>query len=266
MKLISLILHWKKEVGRGNYGAVYKAKWRGGDVAVKKLLSVLNDKELVDFQSETALMCKLRPHSNVVQFMGACTKAGDFLAIVTEFMERGSLLAYLKSENQKISHEEMTKIARGIVAGMLHLTSENIIHRDLATRNILLASNLVPKVSDFGMSRFGMNDSSGKTQSTVGPLRWMSPESLSDGIYSEKSDVYSFGVLIYEILTYGALPYPAIVDPVQVASKVVMGKLTLEVPPNSPPLLAEIMVSAIKFKPEDRPTFKSILALFPLNS
>eukprot|EP01114_Cavostelium_apophysatum_P022167 TRINITY_DN792_c0_g1_i1.p1 TRINITY_DN792_c0_g1~~TRINITY_DN792_c0_g1_i1.p1 ORF type:complete len:2277 (+),score=541.08 TRINITY_DN792_c0_g1_i1:192-7022(+) len=253
-----------KEVGRGNFGQVFKGKWRGGDVAVKKIQTQLSEKELSEFQGEAQLMSTLRPHTNVVQFLGASTQKSQPLCIVTEFLEGGSLSTYLQSpQGQAMGEEAMIKIARGIAAGMVHLISENIIHRDLAARNILLTSSLVPKVSDFGMSRFGKTDDVGKTGSTVGPLRWMSPESLTNGIYSEKTDVYSFGVVIYEILSHGKLPYAHLADPVQVASQVVMGKLHLEAPQNSSSLLVEVMKACLRFSPEERPAFKAVLALFP---
>jgi len=115
------------------------------------------------------------------------------------------------------------------------------------------------------MSRFSNTaDSGGVTGSTVGPLRWMSPESLSDGIYNEKTDIYSFGILVWETMTNGSRPYPTINDPVQVASKVVMGQLKLEIPLTAPSILADIMRSCMKFKADERPTFKDIIALFPL--
>jgi len=242
---------------------VYKGKWRGGEVAIKQMpVSELSGKELEEFKGEAALMSKLRPHTNVVQFIGACIRPGEPLCILTEYLDGGSLLNMLKKKT--LTGEDLIKIARGIAAGMLHLVSENIVHRDLAARNILLSLNLVPKVADFGLSRLSERaDNSSFTATTVGPLRWMSPESLSDRCYSEKTDVWSFGVLLFELMTYGELPYPQVTDPVVVATNVAMRKLKLTAPASAPDLLQSIMSLCLKFDPEDRPTFKVIISQFP---
>jgi len=256
----------EKEIGRGNFGQVSKGRWRGGEVAVKKLVSTLNSEQLRDFRQEIAIMCSLRPHPSVVQFFGASTKPGQPLCIVTEFLEGGSLLHLLQVDGQSISPSDMTKMAKGIASGMVHLISEKIIHRDLAARNILLTGSRTCKVSDFGMSRFGnTEDISGSTQTTVGPLRWMSPESISDGEYSEKTDVWSYGVTLYEIVSRAQIPYGQIKDPVQAAHKVAMGKVTLVPPEDCPPLLAELMRSCLQLEADSRPSFKSILSSFPVN-
>ena len=82
---------------------------------------------------------------NVVVLMGIC---GAPLSVVTEFMEGGSLFNFIRKQKD-IDDETNYKIIFGIARGMLHLHLENIIHRDLATRNVLLSSTQDPKISDF---------------------------------------------------------------------------------------------------------------------
>ena len=87
-----------------------------------------------------------------------------------------------------------------------------VVHRDLATRNILLAEpGKVCKISDFGMSRDVYVD---QTYTKVGsgklPVKWMAPESLQDQVYTSKSDVWSYGVLLWELDTLGSMPYPGV--------------------------------------------------------
>ena len=97
--------------------------------------------------------------------------------------------------------------------GISHLHTVNIVHRDVAARN-LLVENLSNNsrrivVCDFGLSRITQNpEMDNMTNSHVGPLKWMSPESIKQQIYSTKTDVYSFGVVIWEILC-GIPPYPS---------------------------------------------------------
>jgi serine/threonine protein kinase len=120
---------------------------------------------------------------------------------------------------------------------------------------------MVPKVADFGLSRFApKKEDTSKTNSNVGPLRWMSPESLTEREYSEKSDVWSYGVVLYEIATRGD-PYPS-ADAIQVATKVAKGHLRCDPPDDCPSVIADIMVDCTVFDFKERPTFREICKQF----
>lgn len=112
---------------------------------------------------------KIRPHANLVQFLGFGF-LNEELVLVTEYCEGGSLFSVLRNKSEIIDRNLILKWCRGIAAGMSHLHSEGIIHRDLAARNILLSSDKLAKVSDFGMSRVSENEDYAKTESNVGPL------------------------------------------------------------------------------------------------
>jgi len=113
----------------------------------------------------------------------------------------------------------MLQFLLGIGRGMYHLHCERIIHRDLACRNVFLSKSLIPKISDFAMSRYLIEgEDQGKTQSLKGPLRWMSPESISQNIYSSRSDVYSYAMTSIEIITRNK-PFSDL-EPIQVATLV----------------------------------------------
>ena len=173
-------LQKEKEIGRGAFGVVYKGYWRDSEVAIKELqLSQTSghqfDKELKEFQDEAAVMKGLRPHANVILLLGVTPPPN--LCIVAEFCENGALYTYLHGDAH-IDDAQKIKFAQGIASGMSHLHTEGIIHRDLATRNILLSEGLTPKISDFGLSRFGAPDDDNQTKSDVGPLKWMAPEAI----------------------------------------------------------------------------------------
>jgi ephrin-A len=143
---------------------------------------------------------------------------------------------------------------------MVHLRNHNIIHRDLAARNVLLGPHGEPKVSDFGMSRFVANsaDAQHVTASSVGPLKWMSPQSLLDKAWNEKSDVWAFGVLMYEVIAREE-PY-ADLEPVQVAAQVCRDGITLEPPNTFGDDLVDLLHSCMRWEETGRPTFRQIHA------
>jgi len=166
-------LEIKSKLGEGAFGAVYMAYWRGSAVAVKQLnKSFVREEDNMEFQREIAVMKNLRPHRNVLTLFGYCH---DPLCIVTEYCADGTLKDLLNKKGQPMTEQITFNIVRGIAAGMTHLHFEGLVHRDLAARNILLHQNDV-KVADFGMSRLVQNpEDETKTNATVGPLRWMSP-------------------------------------------------------------------------------------------
>lgn len=126
---------------------------------------------LAEFWSEAALVAKLRPHTNIVQFLGVCSN--PFCAVY-EFMAGGDLWSYLKNDDHKVTDALRLKWIQGIASGMYHLSREKVVHRDLAARNVLLSEEtLIAKVADFGMSRNTTDSGSHHSISTVGPLKWM---------------------------------------------------------------------------------------------
>jgi len=213
---------------------------------------------MAEFKSEAAVMKNLRPHVNVVQFLGITSSPQ--LCIITEFLDNGSLYQLVFSDS-KIDANLLANIAKGISAGMLHLHKEGIVHRDLATRNILLGAGYQVKISDFGLSRVVDSSTSGsnQTRSDTGPLKWMSPEAIRNREYSTKSDVWAFGVTLYEVVARNE-PYLGL-DPVQTALQV-NGGLRLDIPYYTPSVLAEIMQGCFQTDPNLRPDFSSICRRF----
>lgn len=175
-----------QKLGEGSFGAVYKGKYKGKDVAVKKLTANVLGTAVQAFFQEAATMVAVKPSKNVVRLIGMCQELGN-ISMVMEFVPGGSLDGWLHKHDVRpessIDPIMFYHFARGIAIGMRHLANANVVHRDLAARNILLDGSSefpTPKISDFGFSRvLGSDDEQGKTNSTVGPIRWMSPENLS---------------------------------------------------------------------------------------
>ncbi|KAI4311375.1 hypothetical protein MLD38_036278 [Melastoma candidum] len=206
-----------RELGSGTFGTVYHGKWRGTDVAIKRikkscLAGRLSEQERImkDFWREAKILSNLH-HPNVVAFYGVVPDGpGGTLATVTEFMVNGSLRHNLLRNSRVLDRRRKVMIAMDAAFGMEYLHLKNIVHFDLKCDNLLV--NLkdprrpICKVGDFGLSRIKQNTLvSGGIRGT---LPWMAPELLIDtnSRVSEKVDIYSFGIAMWEMLT-GEEPY-----------------------------------------------------------
>lgn len=202
-----------RELGSGTFGTVYHGKWRGTDVAIKRIKkscfagrSSEQERLTKDFWREAQILSKLH-HPNVVAFYGVVPDGpGGTLATLTEFMANGSLRhVLLKKERRALDWRKKLIIAMDAAFGMEYLHLKNIVHFDLKCDNLLVnlgdPQRPVCKVGDFGLSRIKRNTLvSGGVRGT---LPWMAPELLngSSSRVSEKVDVFSFGITMWEILT-----------------------------------------------------------------
>nr|CAB3466364.1 unnamed protein product [Digitaria exilis] len=206
-----------RELGSGTFGTVYYGKWRGTDVAIKRIKKScfagrLSEQEKLtsDFWREAQILSKLH-HPNVVAFYGVVPDGtGGTLATVTEFMVNGSLRNVLLRKDRMLDRRRKLTIAMDAAFGMEYLHSRSIVHFDLKCDNLLVnlrdPQRPICKVGDFGLSRIKRNTLvSGGVRGT---LPWMAPELLngSSSKVSEKVDVFSFGIVLWEILT-GEEPY-----------------------------------------------------------
>ncbi|KAL6542991.1 hypothetical protein OROHE_010511 [Orobanche hederae] len=206
-----------RELGAGTFGTVYHGKWRGSDVAIKRIKKSCftgrqseQERLTMEFWREAEILSKLH-HPNVVAFYGVVQDGpGGTLATVTEFMVDGSLRHVLLRKDRHLDRRKRLIIAMDAAFGMEYLHSKNIVHFDLKCDNLLVnlkdPSRPICKVGDFGLSKIKRNTLvSGGVRGT---LPWMAPELLngSSNKVSEKVDVFSFGIVLWEILT-GEEPY-----------------------------------------------------------
>jgi serine/threonine protein kinase len=141
---------------------------------------------------------------------------------------------------------------------MEYLASKNLVHRDLAARNVLLVSEELAKVSDFGMSRKMDENKYYETHSQgKWPLKWYPPDATSQGKFDEKSDVWSFGVTCWEATSYGGRPYQGI-DIALLLLKLENGH-RLEKPALCPDEMYAIMYKCWNANKKVRPTFAELV-------
>ncbi|XP_038996501.1 G-type lectin S-receptor-like serine/threonine-protein kinase CES101 [Hibiscus syriacus] len=195
----------ENKLGEGGFGPVYKGKLQDGEEIAVKRLSRSSGQGLVEFKNELILIAKLQ-HMNLVRLLGCCVKAGEKM-LIYEYMPNKSLDFFLfdPTRREQLKWKIRFSIIEGIAQGLLYLHRHSrlrVIHRDLKASNILLDSDMNPKISDFGMARiFSRNESEANTNRVVGTYGYMSPEYAMEGNFSEKSDVYSFGVLLLELVS-----------------------------------------------------------------
>ncbi|RLW00704.1 hypothetical protein DV515_00008632 [Chloebia gouldiae] len=178
-------------------------------VAIKTLKVGYTERQRRDFLSEASIMGQF-DHPNIIHLEGVVTKSRPVM-IITEFMENCALDSFLRLNDGQFTVIQLVGMMRGIAAGMKYLSEMNYVHRDLAARNILVNSNLVCKVSDFGLSRFLEDDPADPTYtSSLGgkiPIRWTAPEAIAYRKFTSASDVWSYGIVMWEVMSYGERPY-----------------------------------------------------------
>lgn len=245
-----IVFHEK--IASGAFGDLYRGTYCGQDVAIKILRALHgSDAQIGEFLQEVAIMRKVR-HRNVVQFIGACTRAPN-LCIVFEFMSRGSVYEYVRRCGP-LRLPAVLRIALEVCRGMDYLHRRRIVHRDLKAANLLIDETGTVKIADFGVAR--VLDQTGVMTAETGTYRWMAPEVIEHQPYGAAADVFSFGVVLWELLT-GRIPY-ADMTPLQAAVGVVQKGLRPPLPLNCPPPLAEVMRACWVRDPRSRPTFEQL--------
>ncbi|KAM0862569.1 hypothetical protein ACQ4PT_045172 [Festuca glaucescens] len=202
-----------REIGKGGFAVVYKGMLGNRMVAVKKLSSThLHENK---FHQEVECLMKVK-HRNIVRFLGYCADTQGKMEkynekfvmadvqqrlLCFEYLPKGSLDKYITDASRGLEWRERYRIIEGICKGLKYLQQNRIVHLDLKPANILLDNDMVPKITDFGLSRcFEEKQSRAIMSKLFGSIGYFPPEFYS-GKITFKSDMYSLGIIITEILT-----------------------------------------------------------------
>ena len=243
----------ERKIGEGNFGTVYMGRIAtGGNVAIKSMVGSDHGDITEEILREQSIAAKCN-HPCIVKTYGM-TRISHGYGIVMEYMDGGTLLAYLRSgANPPITM--LAKIFYSVCSAMKHMASHNVVHGDLAARNVLMSKDMKHvKVCDFGQSIPLAGGKKYARLPTSVPVRWSAPEVLSEFKFSEKSDVYAAGILIGELFSHGTQPLANLDTNAKVIDHIKMGG-SPNPPGMLPPEFASLYAVCTERDPSSRPDF-----------
>ncbi len=242
-----------KCVAQGSFGTVWRGTWLGTIVAIKLPHAHLSKATKDKFVEEVQLMSKLH-HPNIVMFIGACLNPKS-LALVLEFLPRGTLHDYLLDRKNEVSLALLVRFATDVARGVKYLhTRCKIIQRDLKPLNVLLDEALNCKLCDFGLSKSMASD---EGMTACGTPYWSAPEIIRGDSYDFKADVYSFAIILFELISreepYNNMPG------MEIAVKVATQGLRPKIPSYCPDNYRRLIEECWDPEPAMRPDFTEVL-------
>ncbi|KAG8653160.1 hypothetical protein MANES_06G174700v8 [Manihot esculenta] len=191
------------KLGEGGFGPVYKGKLNDERVIAVKQLSVASHQGKSQFVTEIATISAVQ-HRNLVKLYGCCIE-GNKRLLVYEYLENKSLDQALFGErNLNLDWLTRYEICLGVARGLAYLHEESrlrIVHRDVKSSNILLDSDLIPKISDFGLAKLYDDKKTHISTRVAGTIGYLAPEYAMRGHLTEKADVFAFGVVALEVVS-----------------------------------------------------------------
>lgn len=245
-------------LGEGFFGEVHNGVYKSPtgeriNVAIKTCKDCSAEvKE--KFLSEAGLMKNL-DHPHIVRLIGVIEV--DPVWIVMELYEHGELGNYLVEEKYILTTATLILYCLQICKALAYLEGLNMVHRDIAVRNVLVASPECVKLGDFGLSRYVDEQEYYKASVSRLPIKWMAPESINFRRFTTASDVWMFGVCVWEIFSMAQQPFFWLENG-QVINQLESG-VRLPKPQQCPPPVYSLLTRCWSYEPHGRPTFSQLV-------
>ncbi|KAM9840699.1 protein tyrosine kinase 2 beta, b isoform 2-T3 [Aulostomus maculatus] len=245
-------------LGEGFFGEVYDGFYNTAmgeriNVAVKTCKDCSPD-VMEKFMNEAVIMKKL-DHPHIVKLIGIIEE--DPVWIVMELYQYGELGNYLMQNQNKLTNTTLVLFSLQICKALVYLEGVNMVHRDIAVRNVLVASPECVKLGDFGLSRYIEEEEYYKASVSRLPIKWMAPESINFRRFTSASDVWMFAVCVWEIMSQGQQPFFWLENR-DVINQLEQG-IRLPKPDNCPPALYSLMTRCWSYDPRERPNFTELV-------
>ncbi|XP_063064417.1 receptor tyrosine-protein kinase erbB-3b [Engraulis encrasicolus] len=253
-----------KSLGSGVFGTVFKGVWipEGDSVKIPVAIKTISDptgRQTFTEITDHMLSIGSLDHPYIVRLLGVCP--GPSLQLVSQLSPQGSLLDYLRQHRDRLDPQRLLNWCVQIAKGMYYLEEHRMVHRNLAARNVLVKSDYIVQVADFGVADLLYPDDKKYVYSEVKtPIKWMALESILFRQYTHQSDVWSYGVTVWEIMSQGAEPYAAM-SPQQVPGLLEKGE-RLAQPQICTIDVYMVMVKCWMVDETIRPTFKELATEF----
>uniref|UniRef100_A0A8V0Y648 Receptor tyrosine kinase like orphan receptor 2 n=1 Tax=Gallus gallus TaxID=9031 RepID=A0A8V0Y648_CHICK len=270
-------VRFMEELGEERFGKVYKGHLFGtapGEQTQAVAIKTLKDKAELSLREEfkhEAMMRSRLQHPNIVCLLGIVTKEQP-ISMIFSYCSHSDLHEFLvmrsphsdvgstdddKTVKSTLEPADFFHIVTQIAAGMEYLSSHHVVHKDLATRNILVFDKLNVKISDLGLFREVYAADYYKLMgNSLLPIRWMSPEAIMFGKFSIDSDIWSYGVVLWEVFSYGLQPYCGYSN--QDVIEMIRNRQVLPCPDDCPTWVYTLMLECWNEFPNRRPRFKDI--------
>ncbi|XP_063799983.1 tyrosine-protein kinase STYK1-like [Pseudophryne corroboree] len=259
----------------GHYGPISRAVLlRSGeaedrrDVILKELSEHCSPGEVQDFVDLMKFYVQVCVHDKLVKMLW-CQAQSRPLSLILEAMTLGNLLTFLRDSHQearatqetvyRITEKDVCSMAAQVASGLEYLTgTHNLVHGYVAACNVLIHEDMSVRLCGLGLAAIQYRTGSVAAQRAARvPLKWQSPERLRGADITEKSDVWSFGILLYELITAGSPPYPAL-DPADVPQKL-QKKYRMEQPQRCGDQLYQVMMDCWQWEAQKRPFLSDVV-------